>query len=242
MSNHINWGIIGCGDVTEVKSGPAFNKVDRSSLHAVMRRNAAKAKDYAERHNVPVWYDSADDLIADNLVNAVYIATPPAYHEEYAVKALKAGKDVYVEKPMALTASGCQRIAHAAELSGGKVSVAHYRRAMPFFLKIKELIESNTIGQVLFVNLKMFQGAKNEVISKTEDNWRLDPLISGGGLFYDLAPHQIDMMLYLFGSAQKASGFSSTTGKTTVPDLISGQILLPNNVLFNGLWCFNVPE
>src|SRR5205085_8185937 len=98
----INWGIIGCGDVTEVKSGPAFNKVKNSSLVAVMRRNAVKAKDYAQRHNVPKWYTDANDLIADPKINAIYIATPPSSHEKYTLAVLDAGKPVYVEKPMSI--------------------------------------------------------------------------------------------------------------------------------------------
>src|SRR6187551_1308715 len=98
----INWGIIGCGDVSEVKSGPAFNKVNNSSLVAVMRRDGAKAKDYAHRHQVPKWYDDASLLINDPDVNAIYIATPPSSHEEYTIAAIDAGKPVYVEKPMTM--------------------------------------------------------------------------------------------------------------------------------------------
>ena len=82
----INWGIIGCGKVTELKSGPAFSKVEGSRLVAVMRRNAALAEDYAKRHNVPRFYSNADDLINDGEVNAVYVATPPGSHKEYAIK------------------------------------------------------------------------------------------------------------------------------------------------------------
>jgi predicted dehydrogenase len=98
----INWGIIGCGDVTELKSGPAFNKVKNSGLVAVMRRDAAKAQEYAHCHNVPKWYDDAEALINDPGVNAIYIATPPSTHEFYTIAALAAGKPVYVEKPMAI--------------------------------------------------------------------------------------------------------------------------------------------
>ena len=72
--NKINWGIIGCGDVTELKSGPAFNKVKNSELVAVMRRDAAKAKDYASRHRVSKWYADASKLINDPDINAIYIA------------------------------------------------------------------------------------------------------------------------------------------------------------------------
>ncbi len=241
MAKMINWGIIGCGDVTELKSGPGFNKIEHSSLYGVMRRDAEKAKDYALRHQVPFWSTDATDLICNENINAIYIATPPVYHEEYTVQALRAGKDVYVEKPMALTEAGCKNMAEVAEISGSKLSVAHYRRAMPFFIKINELIWSGSIGEILFVNLKMFLPAKNNVITKTVDNWRINPLISGGGLFFDLAPHQIDMMLYLFGPVKNTCGLSSTSAQSQVTDLVSGQMLFLNNILFNGQWCFNSP-
>ncbi|HVF97123.1 MAG TPA: Gfo/Idh/MocA family oxidoreductase, partial [Flavisolibacter sp.] len=132
----IQWGIIGCGNVTEVKSGPAFNKIPHSKLVAVMRRNAAKAQDYAQRHNVEKWYSDASELINDRDVNAVYIATPPSSHEAYTIEALNAGKPVYVEKPMATDAASAQRMSDAAKSTGVKLSVAHYRRAQPLFLKL----------------------------------------------------------------------------------------------------------
>jgi predicted dehydrogenase len=97
----VRWGVIGCGAVTEKKSAPAFNKVEQSRLVAVMRRDAGKARDYAVGHGVPKWYADADALIDDTEVNAIYVATPPSTHAEYAIKALRAGKPVYVEKPMA---------------------------------------------------------------------------------------------------------------------------------------------
>ena len=109
MEKTINWGIIGCGDVCEVKSGPAFSKVTGSRLVAVMRRDGAKAKDYAERHGVPKFYDKAQHLINDDDVNAIYIATPPSSHEQYLEEALKAGKPVYVEKPVTLDVASCEK-------------------------------------------------------------------------------------------------------------------------------------
>ena len=238
----INWGIIGCGDVTEVKSGPAFNKVPNSKLVAVMRRDATKAADYAKRHNVPKWYDDATQLINDPDVNAIYIATPPLQHEAYTLEALAAGKYVYVEKPMAVNASASQRMVDAVTKYNGKLSVAHYRRAQPMFSKVKELLNEKTIGDIRFVQLKMLQAINPVLIAQTETNWRMDPAISGGGLFHDLAPHQLDLMLYYFGSIQKASGFAIAQQKNTlVDDLVVGQLLFENGVLFNGTWCFSVP-
>ena len=147
----INWGIIGCGDVTEIKSGPAFNKVPNSRLVAVMRRDGAKAADYAQRHNVPRWYNDAGKLISDPEVNAIYIATPPGSHEEYALAAMGSGKPVYIEKPMAVNAAAAQHIADAVTSKNSKASVAHYRREQPLFKKIKELLAEKIIGEVLLV-------------------------------------------------------------------------------------------
>lgn len=241
--NNIKWGIIGCGDVTEVKSGPAFNKATNSSLVAVMRRNEAKAEDYAKRHQVPKWYSDADDLINDPEVNAIYIATPPLQHEEFTIKALAAGKPVYVEKPMALNSEAAKRMVAAAHQYGVKLSVAHYRREQPLFLKIKTLLEEKAIGDVRFVDLKMLQPQKNNLIANAEENWRTNLAIAGGGLFHDLAPHQLDLMRYYFGEIEKFGGIAvNQTAKDEVDDLVTGHILFKNGVVFNGTWCFTVAE
>lgn len=243
MNKTINWGIIGCGDVTEIKSGPAFNKVPKSRLVAVMRRNAEKAKDYAQRHGVEKWYSNADELINDPDVNAIYVATPPFYHEEYVIKAMRAGKTVYVEKPMAVDASSAKKIEQVAKQTGVKLCVAHYRRQQPLFLKIKELLEQKLIGEVRLVNMQMLQPHQSNIIAQTEVNWRIDPSISGGGLFYDLAPHQLDLMLYFFGAPKKISGISLNSGGFyKADDTTSGQIVFENNILFNGAWCFVASE
>ena len=241
--NEIKWGIIGCGDVTEVKSGPAFNKVPHSKLVAVMRRDAAKAEDYAKRHGVAKWYSNASDLINDPEVNAIYIATPPLQHEEYTIAALAAGKPVYVEKPMALNGQAAQNMANAAHQYGIKLVVAHYRRAQPLFLKIKSLLTANTIGDVRFVDLKMLQPKASDIIANTEENWRINPAISGGGLFHDLAPHQLDLMLYYFGEVKQFNGLANKKDPTEpVEDLVTGHILFENGVVFDGLWCFSAPQ
>jgi predicted dehydrogenase len=157
MMKQINWGIIGCGDVAEVKSGPAFNKVPHSKLVAVMRRNAEKAKDFAHRHGVGKWYSNAKELIDDEEVNAIYVATPPSSHEEYTIEALKKGKPVYVEKPMALDTASAKRILKVAKETGVKLTVAHYRREQQMFLKVKEFLQKKAIGDIRFINLRYWQ-------------------------------------------------------------------------------------
>jgi predicted dehydrogenase len=238
----IKWGIIGCGDVTEVKSGPAFNKVKNSELVAVMRRDEEKVKDYALRHNVPKWYTNAEKLINDPQVNAIYIATPPSSHEEYAIMAFQAGKPVYVEKPMATDAPSARRMVTAAKEKNMKLSVAHYRNAQPIFGKIKQLLEAEAIGKVRFVKSELYKRSlSGEELSIPKTAWRVDPRVSGGGLFHDLAPHQFGLMYYFFGEPEKISGVSFNQGHAyNADDIVAGSILFKNDVLFNGIWCFNV--
>ena len=239
----IVWGIIGCGDVTEKKSGPAFNKVPNSSLLAVMRRDVEKAKDYAQRHSVPKFYGDAHTLINDPEINAIYIATPPGSHEEYTIAALHAGKPVYVEKPMATDTAACLRMEKVANDTKEKLIVAHYRRALPMFVTIKELITNKTIGDVRSVRLSMLQPDQSVKNSIVKGNWRVDPSVSGGGLFYDLAPHQIDLILYFFGNPVASYGMSANqAGLYKAEDIVTGCIRLPGDILFTGQWCYTVGE
>lgn len=242
--NTINWGIIGCGDVTELKSGPAFNKVPNSSLVAVMRRNAEKAADYAKRHKVPKWYSNADDLINDPDINAIYIATPPDAHEAYTIAAINAGKPVYVEKPMTLNHASALRMAKAAAEKNAKLVVAHYRRAWPLFKKIKELLHENAIGEPRLARLEFYRPAlTREELSVEKNAWRVNPVVSGGGLFHDLAPHKLDIMYWLFGNANKINGIASNQSKMyAADDTVAGNILFENGMTFAGAWCFAAAE
>jgi predicted dehydrogenase len=158
--NKINWGIIGCGDVAEVKSDPTFQKVAHSNLISVMRRNEEKAEDFARHHQVPNWTSNTDDILNNDDINAVYIATPPSSHLTYALQALEAGKHVYLEKPMALNTDEAKQICDALKNSNSKLTMAHYRRKLPAFLKVKELMEANSIGDILHVDLQVLQSKK----------------------------------------------------------------------------------
>ena len=240
----INWGIIGCGDVTEVKSGPAFNKVADSSLVAVMRRNSEKAADYAKRHNVPRWYDDATKLINDPEVNAIYIATPPSSHQEYTLAAIKAGKSVYVEKPMATSYIAALNMAQAAANADVKLTVAHYRRQWPLFKKLKQLLTEKSIGDIRLVRLQLYQQAPTALELAVEKNaWRVNPAIAGGGLFHDLAPHQLDILYHLFGRAQKITGIATNQdGQYNADNIVAGNILFDNGIAFSGAWCFAAAE
>ncbi|OIU72973.1 Gfo/Idh/MocA family protein [Rossellomorea aquimaris] len=241
--DNVRWGIIGCGDVTEKKSGPAFQKVENSELVAVMRRTGELARDYAERHQVPKWYDDANDLIHDPEVDAVYIATPPGSHKEYTLKAAAAGKAVYVEKPMARNFEECSEMVAACKEAGVPLYVAYYRRAQERFLKIKELLDQKAIGDIRFVSATQYQKARDGV--KDPDNlpWRVQPEIAGGGLFFDLASHTLDILDFLLGPIQKAKGFSSNqAGYYKTEDIVTGTYQFQSGVHGIGKWCFTAFE
>lgn len=241
--NEIKWGIIGCGNVTEVKSGPSFSKVADSQLVAVMRRDAEKAQDYASRHHVPRWYSNADELIGDAEVNAVYIATPPAFHAEYAIKAMQAGKAVYCEKPMAMNAEECMAMLAASKKYEQPLYVAYYRRGQDYFYKIKALIDSGVIGQILTVNLRLLKSPKAEDLSPETLTWRVKPEMSGGGYFIDLGPHQLDILQFLLDSiCEVHSVVNNQMNRYDAEDIVSTAFQFENGVLGVGIWCFNVAE
>jgi predicted dehydrogenase len=238
----VKWGIIGAGDVCEVKSGPALQNVENSELVAVMRRDGAKAADFAKRHGVPKWYDDADALIADPEINAIYIATPPNVHEDYAHKAAKAGKAVYVEKPMARNHEECQRMIDVCREHDVPLYVAFYRRSLPNYLKIKEILDNGLIGDIRYVNVKINKPLEPNIVGAAgqEGNWRTDPETAGGGYFYDLACHQLDLLDFLLGPIKEATGFSKNQGGIYVgEDITVGSFHFESGAMGQGVWCFN---
>ncbi|NOY36545.1 MAG: Gfo/Idh/MocA family oxidoreductase [Chlorobi bacterium] len=235
----INWGIIGCGTVTEKKSGPAFNKIEGSRLVAVMRRDAEKAAGYARRHQVPRWYDKADDLIHDTDVNAVYIATPPHMHASYAIKAMRAGKPVYVEKPMARTYAECLEMNRVSEETGVPLFVAYYRRRLPGFLKLKEWIDKGKIGRVDSVSVRLMLPPRKEDHNRKNLPWRVIPEIAGGGYFYDLASHQFDILDYIFGPVKEIQAVVTNRGGLyEAEDTLAVNFGFASGVTGQGNWSF----
>lgn len=236
----INWGFIGCGEVTEKKSGPAFNEVEGSQVVAVMSRSENKARSYAERHHVRKWYTDASELIEDPDVNAVYIATPPSSHATFAIMAMRAGKPCYIEKPLAASYNDCIRINRISEQTGVPCFVAYYRRYLPYFQKVKEIIESGTIGNVVNVQVRFSVPPRDlDFKSGKEMPWRLQPDIAGGGYFYDLAPHQIDLLQNLFGVITRAHGYPANRAHLyQAEDTLSACFFFESGIPGSGSWCF----
>ncbi|WP_167618334.1 Gfo/Idh/MocA family protein [Maribellus sediminis] len=241
--NTIRWGIIGVGNVTEVKSGPAFYKVPNSELVAVMRRDAEKAADYARRHGIARWYSNGSNLINDPEVDAVYIATPPDSHASYAIEAMRAGKSVYVEKPMARHYDECREMLEVSKQTGQALYVAYYRRTLPAFLKAKELIESGAIGKPLLVNIKLYKEATERNQKPEEMHWHVFPEIAGAGHFFDLASHQLDYLDFVFGKITEVKGAAvNQAGLYSAEDTVNGTWKHESGVVGNGSWCFVVDK
>lgn len=239
----IKWGFIGCGEVTKYKSGPAFQKIENSEVVAVMSRNADNAKKYAEEHNILRWYNDALRLINDPEVNAIYIATPPSSHATYAVMALKAGKPVYIEKPMAVTYEECCRINRVAQEMNLPCFVAYYRPYLPYFKKVKELVTDGSIGKIINIQIRFAQPPRDLDYNKNNLPWRVQPDIAGGGYFYDLAPHQINILEDIFGCILDAKGFKNNIGKLyEAEDSISACFRFDSGLIGSGSWCFVAHE
>jgi 1,5-anhydro-D-fructose reductase (1,5-anhydro-D-mannitol-forming) len=235
----IHWGMIGCGDVAEVKSGPALYKAEGSALVAVMRRDRAKAEDYACRHNVARVHACADDLIHNPEVDAVYIATPPSSHCDLALKSAAAGKPCLVEKPMAMNHAECVQMVAAFRAADRPLWVAYYRRALPRFLKVRELLRAGVIGQLTSIHVKVTDPLAT---GEAATAWRFNTQISGAGLFLDLASHYFDIIDFLAGPITQAAGFALNTGGAyAAEDVTATAFQIGDKVAGTGVWNFNAP-
>jgi predicted dehydrogenase len=232
----IRWGIIGCGDVTEVKSGPGFQQARGSRLVAVMRRRGDLAADYAHRHGVARWYDDAGALIADPEVDAVYIATPPGTHLEYALRVCAAGKPAYVEKPMARNHAECRRMVDAFAAAGLPLFVAYYRRALPRFQKARELIRAGRLGTVTGISQQHAGGSGR--LEPGALPWRLRADEAGGGLFLDLGCHTLDILDFLLGPLDEIHGTAANVAAAYAVEDSVAMTFRAGGALGTGAWNF----
>jgi len=235
---HYRWGIIGCGDVCEVKSAPAYQQVENFSLMAVMSRSLVKAQDFAKRHNVPKYYDNAQQLIDDPEIDAVYIATPPDSHYEFALQVAKAGKVCCVEKPMALNFTQCLGMQQAFAQQQLPLFVAYYRRSLPGFKQIKQWLDDGEIGQVRHIHWQYIRPPSEIDLNQTT-NWRTQKAVAKAGYFEDIASHGLDLLAYLLGKVSVAQGVASNQqGLYSAYDAVAASLLFESGVTGSGYWNF----
>ena len=234
----VNWGFIGCGEVTEKKSGPAFNMIEGSRVVAVMSRDEEKAKSYAIRHQIPRWYTDAQELIGDEDVNAIYIATPPSSHATFAIMAMKAGNQ-YTSRSRWLPAMKTAHVQPYLKRNWSTLLRSYYRRYLPYFQKVRQLVEEGEIGNVINVQIRFAQPPRALDYNSKNLPWRVQPDIAGGGYFYDLAPHQLDLLQDMFGCILEAEGYKCNRGGLyEAEDTISACFKFDSGLPGSGSWCF----
>ena len=237
----IRWGMIGCGEVAEQKSGPALYRAANSQLVAVADRNRDRAEGFARRHGVGRWHDDAEAIFRAPDVDIVYAATMTESHKDLVLRAAAAGKAVLTEKPMAMTHADCLAMIDACRQAKVPLWVAYYRRALPRFLKVRELIESGAIGEPRMVVIRHFQRIPTpEQMKGPFWGWRLDPKRSGGGIFFEAVGHTLDILDYILGPIASARSFADNQAGAYAPeDIVTGSFRFASGVHGSGAWCFS---
>lgn len=235
----VKWGMIGTGSVTEVKSGPGFYKSKNSELYGVYNRNRDKAIDWTKRHGINKVYETIDEMLMDENIDAIYIATPPNVHKEYAIRCLEAGKIPYIEKPMAFNYNECQDILKVSKEKNIPVYVAFYRRGMEKYIKIKELLDEGVLGNIKYVEVRQIMKLEDSDLNREKLPWRVIPEITGGGKFIDMGVHVLDILDFFFGHINVAKGVATNLGGYyDVEDTVSASFMFENGVVGNGMWCY----
>lgn len=203
----IKWGLIGCGDISRKRIAPALRDLDSCELSAVSRANFDQAESFAREFGARKWYREWQELLADEEVEAVYIATPVHLHAAQAVAAAEAGKHVLCEKPMAMSAEGCERMIAACEENRVRLGVAYYRHFYPVIDRIRTLLSEGETGRPILVQMNAFE--KFDPSPSHPRRWLLDRNLSGGGPMMDFGCHRIEVLLHLFGRVKSCRSLVS---------------------------------
>jgi len=188
----LDWLVVGVGDISTKRVLPGILAEPRSRLAGIVTRDAAKAEPY----QVPTW-STLEAALAASDANAVYIATPVFLHATQSIAALRAGRHVLCEKPMALSCAEGAAMQRASEETGRILGVAYYRRMYPKVNRARALIAAGAIGRPVFA-----EATAHDWFNPTDGfrNWLVDPAQAGGGPLYDIGCHRIDLLNYLFGA------------------------------------------
>jgi 1,5-anhydro-D-fructose reductase (1,5-anhydro-D-mannitol-forming) len=236
----IRWGLIGCGEVAETKSGPGFCRATNSRLVAVADRNPKRAEDFARRHGIARWHDDADAIIRAPDVDIVYVATMTESHRDFVLRCAAAGKPVLTEKPMAMNHADCLGMIAACRAATVPLWVAYYRRGLPRFLKVRELVQSGAIGDVRMVLNRHFQRIPTpEQMRGPFWGWRLDPARSGGGIFFEAVGHTLDILDFIVGPIETVRAFADNQAGAYPPeDIVTVAYRFSTGAYGSGAWCF----
>jgi len=203
----VSFGLIGCGDIAQKRVAPAIRDLQNCELVAVSRAQSQLAESFAKQFGARRWYADWRDLLRDDEVNAVYVATPVYLHVEQTIAAAEAGKHVLCEKPMGLNTAECDRMIAACRNNGVHLGVAYYRHFYPVVRRMKEIIQSSEIGKPVVAQINAFEWF--DPPASHPRAWLLNKEQSGGGPMFDFGCHRIEVLLDLFGRVNEVKSISA---------------------------------
>lgn len=194
---NIRWGLIGCGDIARKRVAPALRDLPNSELISVSRARFDQAEQFANEFGARRWYADWKELVADEEIDAVYIATPVHLHVAQAIAAAKTGKHVLCEKPMAMNVAECDEMIAACLQNNVQLSVAYYRHFYPVIDRIRSILASGEIGRPILAHVNAFEWF--DPPASHPRRWLLERNLSGGGPMFDFGCHRIEVLINLFG-------------------------------------------
>lgn len=203
----VRWGIIGAGDIVRKRVAPAINDLANCELEAIARANAGKAEESAREFGAKRWYGDWLDVVKDDEVDAVYIATPVYLHAPQTIAAAEAGKHVLCEKPMAMNAAECDTMIAACNANGVKLGIAYYRRFYPVLARVRGLLASGELGRPVVAQINSFEYV--DIPADDPRHWFLEKAKNGGGPMMDFGCHRLEVLTNLFGSVRRLSSLTA---------------------------------
>ncbi|MEA1910127.1 MAG: Gfo/Idh/MocA family oxidoreductase [Spirochaetota bacterium] len=202
----IKWGLIGCGDISQKRVAPGLRDAKSSKLISVNRSDFSKAESFAKEFGADKWIENWQDLITDTDINAVYIATPVFLHAEQTIAAAEAGKHILCEKSMAMNTAEADRMIDACKANNVKLGIAYYRNLYPAVQRIKEIINSGEIGNIVHIQSNNFENFNRQ--PGEARYWLLEKEKSGGGPMMDMGCHRIEVFVNIAGPVQQITAFN----------------------------------
>ena len=205
----VRWGLIGAGDIAKKRVAPALRDLPNCEFISVSRSRYELAKEFAKQFGARKWIADWCDLVRDEEIDAVYIATPVFVHAAQTIAAAEAGKHVLCEKPMALTVKECDEMISACRANNVRLGIAYYRRFYPAIKRVKEIVASGEIGKVSIAQINAF-----EYFDPSDDDprhWLLEREKSGGGPMFDFGCHRLEILCNLFGPVRRLESVISNS-------------------------------
>lgn len=235
----IKWGVIGCGGIADRRTIPGMMLAENAELIAVMDANRQAAEKVKEKYGAKYAFDSVEDILAVDEIQAVYIASPVFCHKEQALAAAKAKKHILLEKPMALTTEESREIAECCEQEGVKLGIGLMMRFHSYHQEMKKLIAQGKLGSIVSMRAQLTCWYPD-----IPGNWRQNKELSGGGALMDMGIHCIDLLQYITGlHAKEVTGFTETqTFHYNADDSAAIVMRMENGALAMVDANFNIPD